>query len=302
MMPPSVKNHPVAYRVKITIMVDRGGCIANCSAFEGTTDTPAPLFCTRAFEHTFFTTRRPPTAREIAQYWTEEQCGLRSARIRPGDVVFDIGPHNGYFTMRASELVGHRGLVVAIEASLIYYHVVQNMIRCNRLSNVRLIFGAAHSVAGQQLHVYSQGGDDEQNRSTVGNTVFPDWAGKASGRRVPTRQTENRTITSVTIDSLVRELKLPRVDHIFATVNGIEMDVLVGGTQIIATHRPEVVLADRFAQRAATSDTPTLYSWLSQHGYRFFRQFDIRLGPHGCNDNRTLFASQRRAFLAPGYE
>ena len=234
------------------------GCIARCSTFEHTTDAPAPLYCTRALNRSFYGEGRPPGQIAISRYYTEEQSGLRSARLRSGDVVFDIGPHNGYFTMRAAGIVGPSGLVVAIEASLVNYALVEKMIVCNGVSDhVRLIYGAVFSSDDEPLHLFSQDGNDMKNKSTVGNTVHSDWTGKRSGvgtagfegatcgwcsltaahafvllhsrqQRVNTNETVDRVVTSVTVDALVRRLRLPRVDHIFATVNGIEMDALMG--------------------------------------------------------------------------
>ena len=212
--------------------------------------------------------------------------------------MFDVGPHNGYFTLKAAQLVGPEGLVVAVEASPINYHLVKKQIACNGLSNVRLVLAAAYSVDGETLTLYSQSGADMRNVTTVGNTVVQNWTRKHTGTRVRGTKPQNasRTVSTVTLDALARRLELPRVDHIFATVNGAEMDVLYGAEAIIAAHHPEVSMADRFMQRAATPATPTLRAWLEQRGYRFFRDWDVRLGSHGGYDNGTLFASQRAPF------
>lgn len=282
-------------------MTQPDGCIANCSSGAHTLDTPRPLYCTQYHDRQFYGTSRP-TWHTISQYYLEEQTGLRSGRMKLGDVVFDVGPHNGFFTMKAAECVGTTGTVVAVEASVINWHIVNKMMRCNRLSNVQLVFGAAYSEDGKELTLHSQSGADGANISTVGNTVAPDhFIGRRSNRTVRTFKTEGRTVTSMTVDALLQRLDLPRIDHLHCTINGVEMDVLQGAVRAIERHSPEVVVADRFHQHAATAGTPDLRSWLEQHGYHYFRDFDIRLGQHALYDNGTLHASQTRSFDPPDF-
>lgn len=283
------------------------GCLAKCSQHDYTTDTPAPLYCTEHDGVQFYGTE-PPSQETISHFYTEEHTGYRSGRIKEGDVVFDIGPYLGYFTLKASQLVGATGRVVSIEASLINYNVVKKMIECNRLGNVDLVYGAAYSEDGKQMHIHSQRGRDAKNVATVGNTVAEDWQMKKEVQRhwgrlkkVATEVTE-RAVTSVTVDALKKRLALPKVDHIFSTINGVEMDALIGAQETILADGPEIVLADRALQVAASKDTPDLKAWLQQHGYLYFRNKDIVLGPYGDYDNGTLFGSKRKDFLkANGY-
>ena len=127
----------------------------------------------------FFGSRfAPPSASTIQRYYVEEQTGWRSARLRPGDVVFDLGPHNGFFTMKAAKRVGPAGIVVAVEASRTNYEQIQKMIECNGLRNVRLVYGAVYSVDGEELRLRSQFNYDKRGEVSVGNTVHPDWTRK----------------------------------------------------------------------------------------------------------------------------
>ena len=72
------------------------------------------------------------------------------------------------------------------------------------------------------------------------------------------------------MDALVERFALKRVDAIFCTINGIEMDALIGASKTLARLRPDVALADRYRQRAAANGT-TLQGWLEANaGYTFF--------------------------------
>ena len=258
----------------------------------------------------FFGSRfSPPSASTIQRYYVEEQTGWRSARLRPGDVVFDLGPHNGFFTMKAAERVGPTGIVVAVEASRTNYEQIQKMIECNGLRNVRLVYGAVYSVDGEELRLHSQFNYDKRGEVSVGNTVHPDWTRKDGSHPagLSSNASSFNTVSSVTVDALVERFALKRVDAIFCTINGIEMDALIGASKTLARYRPDVALADRYRQRAAANGT-TLQGWLEANaGYTFFRHFDLKLSDgrnmlsHGHYDNGTLYASSRRDYLPPDY-
>lgn len=254
----------------------------------------------------------------LGRYYLGEQSDLRSERLRHGDVVFDIGAHNGYFTTKASELVGHRGYVVAVEASLTNYRLVQKMATCNGLHNIKLVYSGVASLAdGEPSHSHLDGvaektafstvghassspsSSSETSLSAVGPTIESQWVRRQDGSIVDILSNASRTVSSVSVDDLVDRLRLPRVDHIFATVNGIEIDALNGAVRSIAQYAPEVVVTDRYVQHTPNADKtlPALRSWLVQHGYRYFRHGDLPLGTHGGYDNGTLFASRRMPFL-----
>ena len=71
--------------------------------------------------------------------------------LRPGDTVIDIGANVGAHTLFAAHLVGSAGHVHAIEASPHIFAKLQENIRLNGMTNVRLYNVAVTDVAGSAL-------------------------------------------------------------------------------------------------------------------------------------------------------
>ena len=166
-----------------------------------------------------------------------------------------------------------------------------------------------HLAAELCRRLHSQFNYDKRGGVSVGNTVHPDWTRKDGSHPagLSSNASSFNTVSSVTVDALVERFALKRVDAIFCTINGIEMDALIGASKTLARFRPDVALADRYRQRAAANGT-TLQGWLEANaGYTFFRHFDLKLSDgrnmlsHGHYDNGTLYASSRRDYLPPDY-
>ncbi|PRX27421.1 FkbM family methyltransferase [Orenia metallireducens] len=64
---------------------------------------------------------------------------LERLMLLEGDKVADIGCGTGYFTIVASEIVGEKGEVYAIDTSLEMLDYLQDKIEANQLKNIELI-------------------------------------------------------------------------------------------------------------------------------------------------------------------
>jgi len=56
--------------------------------------------------------------------------------LKSGDVVFDVGAHIGSFALKAAQLVGEDGLVVALESGLENYRLLEKNVNLNGLDNI----------------------------------------------------------------------------------------------------------------------------------------------------------------------
>jgi FkbM family methyltransferase len=142
--------------------------------------------------------------------------------VRKGDVVLDCGAHYGAYTKKALKMGAK--LVVAIE-------LAPDNVACLRKT-------FAEEIGAGRVVVYPKGvwdKDDElvmQRRgSSAGNSVA--IGSDSQGDRVPL----------TTIDALVRELKLPRVDFIKMDIEGAETRAVAGATETIRKHRPRLALS-----------------------------------------------------------
>ncbi|MFI0978354.1 FkbM family methyltransferase [Streptomyces sp. NPDC021093] len=74
--------------------------------------------------------------------WEPHMTRWLQGRLKPGDVLVDVGANVGYFAVLGSRLVGSSGRVVAIEASPAFHRRVLQHIELNGCENVRAVNSA----------------------------------------------------------------------------------------------------------------------------------------------------------------
>ena len=148
-----------------------------------------------------------------------EQKFLLTERFTPkfGDIFLDVGAYIGFGTMRLSELVGSQGKVIAFECNPdIQKLLVKNVLE-NKLSNVTVIDKAIWNKNEEVM----LGEAEPQGRSLIeGNKTLK--------------------VEGITIDSIVEELKLPKVDFISLTINGAEIEALQGAKRTLERYHPSL--------------------------------------------------------------
>lgn len=146
--------------------------------------------------------------------------------VRPGDVVLDCGADIGVFT-RTALMAGAR-LVVAIEPAPASVDVLQKTFG-REIDEGRVIVypkGVWDRVASMDLEV--------SNGGTMSGSSFV-----THDERRPTKI----QVPLTTIDLLVEELQLPRVDFIKMDIEGSEKWALRGAAQTIKKFRPTMALS-----------------------------------------------------------
>jgi FkbM family methyltransferase len=147
-----------------------------------------------------------------------EQTGAFQRTIRPGDVVFDVGAHYGYYTLLSSALVGPAGKVFAFEPSPGNIPRLQKHIRINHCDNVAVLEVALS--------------DHE------GTARFDNQAGSGTGHL----SSEGRIEVPITsFDALSSRLPPPNVLKI--DCEGAEVEVLKGGEKTISSAKPTIFLS-----------------------------------------------------------
>jgi FkbM family methyltransferase len=142
-------------------------------------------------------------------------------RLRPGDVVYDIGAHAGFFSLLASRLVSHEGRVVAFEPNPQNATRLRANLAANDATNVDVYEAAVSDACGDAAFVAP--GSPLQGRLA--------HAGEDAAIRVET----------TTIDALVAAgAPAPRLMKI--DVEGAEGAAMRGARVTIAAHRPELVI------------------------------------------------------------
>lgn len=84
--------------------------------------------------------------------------------LKPGDIVFDVGAHVGYYTLLMSDLVGEEGHVHAFEMTPITAGVLKSNVKSNKLTNVTVNNAAVHCERGT-VRVYFSPDNTGDNRA-----------------------------------------------------------------------------------------------------------------------------------------
>lgn len=142
--------------------------------------------------------------------------------VRPGDIVLDCGAHVGVFTQQALDRGASK--VVAIDPDPV-------QLECLRRNFADEIARGAVIVVPKG--VWSSGGTLTLNVG-VQNSGMSSLVEETGGETIDVEVT--------TIDDLVRELGLERVDYIKMDIEGAEREALRGGLRTIAGFQPRILL------------------------------------------------------------
>jgi hypothetical protein len=74
----------------------------------------------------------------LGSYEADKQPRFASV-IRPGDIVFDIGAHVGFYSLLASKMVGPQGRVFAFEPVQRNLYYLHRHLQLNRIANVTVV-------------------------------------------------------------------------------------------------------------------------------------------------------------------
>jgi FkbM family methyltransferase len=161
--------------------------------------------------------------------------------ILPGQVVVDLGANLGVFATRAAKRVGPAGRVLAVEPHPDNFRRLQGNARRNGLVWLECVQAAAGDRDGETaLFVHERG----INHSIV----------RGSGESV--------TVPLRTVDALVRERGLARVDFLKIDIEGAVPAALRGAVETIRRFRPLIAL-----ERDSEAESEGLDEILVSHGY-----------------------------------
>lgn len=182
--------------------------------------------------------------------------------VRKGDVFVDVGANIGLFTLKVAP---YAGFVVAVEPGKDAGDLLAKNIALNGFTHVAIVRKALADAPGEAVLHHNPLGDDPQAFSLIsdGNAV------------------ESEKVEITTLDLMVRDLKLPRVDCIKMDVEGAESMVIAGASETLRTWRPDVIFEINCPTVFKSGGDPEA-SWngLAAHGYAFFRlQTDGTLRP-----------------------
>src|SRR5579872_1601174 len=140
--------------------------------------------------------------------------------VAEGDCVFDIGANVGFYTLLASALVGRRGHVFAFEPEPSNIAYLKKHVKINGVQNVRIIEAAVSDHDGQGH--FERGIENTEGKLSDSGALV---------------------VNCVDLDRMISDAGLYPPNVIKIDVEGGELEVLRGSTQLLAAHHPTIFLA-----------------------------------------------------------
>ena len=170
--------------------------------------------------------------------WSGGEDDLFRELLFPGMCALDIGANVGAHTVAMAEAVGPRGTVLAFEPQrLAYYNLIANV----ALRSYQHVYPHNAAIGNARGEIKIPMLDYTYRNNVSGLSLDPDAPGFEGCQAFD-------TVPVLPID----DLNLPRVHLIKADVEGMEIDVVKGGANTIAAHKPLLYLeADRVHKRHA---------------------------------------------------
>jgi FkbM family methyltransferase len=137
---------------------------------------------------------------------------------REGEVYVDVGGYAGFYSIAAARAVGPTGRVIVLEPEPNNRRQLERNLALNGIANCQVFPLAAWSLSG------SVGWHQDDH---------PVW------HKVEASESA-RAVDAVSIDDLVRQLSLPRVDWIKMDIEGGEVEALKGTENTLRTFRPQL--------------------------------------------------------------
>lgn len=131
-------------------------------------------------------------------------------KLKRGDIVIDAGAHIGTFSIKAAKIVGPEGLVIAIEPDSSNLSFLKRNLEENKLNNMVIIPKGIWSREDKlMLHLSS---------STEGHGFYQGDA----------KENESTEVEVNTIDNMLREMGIKKVNFIKMNIEGAEVEALKG--------------------------------------------------------------------------
>ncbi|MFN6517484.1 MAG: FkbM family methyltransferase [Nostoc sp. CreGUA01] len=187
------------------------------------------------------------------QDWFEKEMEFWRNSIKPGMTVIDVGANVGVYTFSAALKVASKGRVLAVEPFSGCVHCLQETCRINQLSWVNVCAGAASDRNGTvKLLLHSANELNQVISSDAAENISSDSYEEA---------------TCFTLDSLIEQENIERVDFLKIDAEGHEMSVLAGSQKLLTEFSP-IILYENIA--GSQGSNIEVAEYLINKGYELF--------------------------------
>jgi FkbM family methyltransferase len=154
-----------------------------------------------------------------------------------GDTVVDVGAHIGLYTIIAAKRVGPSGKVIAIEPDPENFKILKKNISLNQLSNVEPLECAAYS-AKKKLKLFLP---EVEGGRTIFNTVMQDRVKSCN---------DFLEVEANTLDNILNENNVKRVNYVKIDVEGAEFEVLKGISNVLEANKSVTLVIEIHGREA----------------------------------------------------
>ncbi|MBQ7514674.1 MAG: FkbM family methyltransferase [Schwartzia sp.] len=176
--------------------------------------------------------------------FSQEEARFFDTAVFPGDYVVEVGANIGSHTVHLAQLIGDQGVLWAFEPQRLVFQLLAGNVAINGLTNVHTEQKCVSDRPGKVMVPVL-------DVSQVNN-----WGGVSLEN-----STEGEPVDAITLDSL----NLERCDFIKIDVEGMELNVLKGATELIEHCQPIIYMeADR------KEKNPALFAFLRSKGYHIY--------------------------------
>ena len=157
-------------------------------------------------------------------------------KVGPGDTVLDLGAYNGDSAIFFSRAVGPEGTVLAVEADPYNFAALEKNVREHDLRNVRLTQAAVWSSDGTGSFLL----DASVTSGLVEGFDFGLGDALGDGSRFS-------RVKTMTLETVLRDQGLDRVDVLKMDTEGAEMAILVASMPLLRRLHPRMIIEPHVA-------------------------------------------------------
>jgi FkbM family methyltransferase len=213
--------------------------------------------------------------------WEPSVTQFIQGLLGPGAGFVDVGAHQGYYSLLASQVVGPNGHVFAFEPEPFNFSRLSENVGLNNATNVTAVRTAVGDYTGRAiLHTAGVRGSGSHSLAPNVDPILAKTVGQVE-------------VEITTLDAYFQDRGWPRVDVVKMDVEGAEMAVL-SGMQMLCRRNPNLSVVLEFFPRALKAmgvDPRTAYGEL-QNLFGAIGLIDDRKGPVGVDSDWMVAEAQ----------
>lgn len=198
-------------------------------------------------------------------YYEPNQLYYLNSLLKQGMTFIDVGANSGIYSLFSAYKIQSRGLVLSFEPSQREFSKLKTNILINSFKNIKSFrLAISDSIAQTKLLIAN---DFHAGHNTFGNFVYKD-----------TGLVGTETVDTITLDQILEQEKLTRVDVIKLDIEGSELKALRGAEKTIQQFNPIflIEILDSILKNCGTN-AEEVWDFLSKRDYLIFT-YDLYTG------------------------